>query len=445
VRPGRRAAPLIALVAGIGSAAAQEGGVGTIRGVAFDSLLRAGLPGAEVWVRGTGRTAATDAAGRFRIDSVPAGRHVLALVHPGLDSAGLHNVAAAVTVVAGDTAIVMLAVPSLATLWSRACPTPATVPPDSGILFGVVRDARTGRRLAGAPIIVTWLTLQRVGRAQVMVDTREAEVRSDSSGVYYACGVGADMRLEVRAYVPTDSTGPIQVPPRVRLVARRDLTVGDGARGAALRGAVVGLDGSPVAAARVAVEEAGTTRSGEDGGFTLADLPAGTQWLRVRAVGHVPFEQAVDLRAGDTAVARVELARAPVTLDSIAVRGVRPLALRLFEERRRLGMGYTLGEEELRRRPTVRSVFSNIPQVTVAGRSATSFSILLPAPGAARGRCTPAIWIDGLRSSPEALGAYRPEDMVGVEVYVRSVEAPGRYQPLDTDCGVVLVWTRYLQ
>ncbi len=157
-------------------------------------------------------------------------------------------------------------------MW-RTLATLAVAPPDSGILFGVVRDARTGNRIAGAAVVISWLSLQRVGRAQVMVDTREARVLSDSIGGYYACGVGADMRLEVRAHVPADSA----------------------------------------------------------------------------------------------------------------------------------------------------------------------------APGVARGYCAATIFIDGLQSSVEALGAYRTEELVGVEVYPRGSTAPGRYQRLDSECGVVLVWTKYLR
>ena len=440
----RRTLATLAFAAGVAGQAAAQGG-GTIRGLAFDSLLGAGLPGAEVWVRGTGRTATTDSVGRFRIDSVPAGRHVLALVHPDLDSAGLHSVAAAVTVGVGDTAVVTLAVPSLRTLWRRACPSPTAVPPDSGILFGVVRDARTGNRIAGAAIVISWLSLQRVGRAQVMVDTREARVLSDSIGGYYACGVGADMRLEVRAHVPADSSGLIQVLPRARPVARRDLTVGAGARGAGLRGTVSGADGRPVSQARIVVEEAGSTTSGEDGRFTLAGLPAGTQWLRARAIGYVPLERALELRDGDTTALPLVLGRAPVLLDSISVRGARPLALEQFDERRRLGLGYAQDEADLRRRPTMRSVFAGVPSVTIGGRSAFNFLILMPSPGVARGYCAASIFIDGLQSSVEALAAYHTDELVGVEVYPRGSTAPGRYQRLDSECGVVLAWTKYLR
>ncbi len=440
----RRTLAILAVAAGVGGQAAAQGG-GSIRGLAFDSLLGAGLAGAEVWVRGTGRIVTTDSTGRFRIDSVPAGRQVLALVHADLDSAGLHSVAAAVAVGVGDTALVTLAVPSLRTLWRRACPPPTTVPPDSGILFGVVRDARTGNRIAGAAIVISWLSLQRVGRAQVMVDTREARVLSDSIGGYYACGVGADMRLEVRAYVPADSSGLVQVLPRVRPVARRDLTVGAGTRGAGLRGTVAGADGRLVPQARVVVEEAGSTTSGEDGRFTLTGLPAGTQWLRVRAIGYVPLERALELRDGDTTALALVLGRAPVQLDTISVRGVRPVALQQFEERRRLGMGYAQDEADLRGRPTMRSVFAGFPSVSIGGRSHFNFVILMPAPGVARGYCAAAIFIDGLQSSAQALGAYRTDELVGVEVYPRGSTAPGRYQRLDSECGVVLVWTKYLR
>ncbi|MGH2611100.1 MAG: hypothetical protein ACRDHF_18615, partial [Tepidiformaceae bacterium] len=122
-----------------------------------------------------------------------------------------------------------------------------------------------------------------------------------------------------------------------------------------------------------------------------------------------------------------------------------PLALIQFEERRRLGMGYAQNEADLRGRPTMRSVFAAVPSVTVGGRSAFNFLILMPSPGVVRGYCSASIFIDGLQSSVEALAAYHTDELVGVEVYPRGSTAPGRYQRLDNECGVVLVWTKYLR
>src|SRR5438105_1789361 len=95
-------------------AAAQRSVAGTV----YDSLLRAPLRGADVWVRGSERHAETGADGRFRLDSVVPGRYTLLVSHPGLDSAGLFTLAVPITITAGENPV-SVATPSLATLWRR--------------------------------------------------------------------------------------------------------------------------------------------------------------------------------------------------------------------------------------------------------------------------------------------------------------------------------------
>src|SRR5438105_15365406 len=72
-------------------ASAQRGrGRATISGVIFDSLLtNRPLEFAEVELVGLGLTAFTDGAGRFRIDSVPAGHLPIPFFHHLLDSLSL--------------------------------------------------------------------------------------------------------------------------------------------------------------------------------------------------------------------------------------------------------------------------------------------------------------------------------------------------------------------
>src|SRR2546422_8593670 len=93
---------ILLLLAGVVASAASAQGV--IRGVAYDSLVGAPLVGAEVWLRGFGHHTTTDTAGSFQLDSVPAGRHVLALLAPELDSIGMYSLTAAVDLASGDTA-----------------------------------------------------------------------------------------------------------------------------------------------------------------------------------------------------------------------------------------------------------------------------------------------------------------------------------------------------
>ncbi len=441
-----RHAALIALVgaAATRSAAAQ----GVIRGVAFDSLAHAPLARAVIWLQGTTRQTVTDGAGRFHLDSVPAGRYVLVLAHPDLDSLGLYTVAAAVEV-GRDAPVVTLAVPSLAGFWRRHC---AGAPPaggDSGLVFGVVQEVETRARLAGAVVIPTWVRLLVAGPTDVRRVDHDLRVRTDSAGAYYACGVPTDVSVWVRAYARTDSTGAVQIPPGNRSVARRDLSIALApappatGRPAALRGRVTSAEGNdPLSRARVTVPDATSMLTAPDGTFLLTGLPAGTQWMRVEAIGREPAGRAVELRGGDTAAVDVVLSPRAVTLDTVRVAAPQSRALQEFEERRRTGEGYTFTEEEIQRRGSIRAVLGGIPSVIVTAGSAEQFVLRIARGGRT---CPAALYIDGRRADHTELTGYRSEDLVGLEVYVSSSSAPIRYQSVAQGCGVVLVWTKYVQ
>ncbi|SEF15403.1 carboxypeptidase regulatory-like domain-containing protein [Jiangella alba] len=81
----------------------------------------------------------------------------------------------------------------------------------------------------------------------------------------------------------------------------------------AIRGTVTsGRDGAPVADAQVAVTGTGLTTSTDAAGtYALADVPGGTYELRVSAAGHFTATAAVEVVAGQEAVADVELAPSP--------------------------------------------------------------------------------------------------------------------------------------
>ena len=436
-----------------------------VRGVVYDSLLRAPLGGAEVWLRGTERRALTDADGRFEFDSVAAGRYVLAVSHPGLDSAGFYTIASPITVTGASGATPFaIATPSLATVWRRRCGVELALQADSGIVFGVVQDVATKAHLAGAALIVSWLRLVQIDNVNVRADNQTTRASTDSIGVYYACGVATDMTLGVRAYAGTDSTGLIDVRVGARRIGRQDLTIslaapptiiGGGAaptgtpsprQPASLFGTVLS-GGKPLLGARAGVRESETTSLDPDGTFLLTGLPAGTQWVTVQSIGSQGTGQAVDLKGGETTSIIVTLTPLPVTLDPVQVTSPRSRQMAELQERRRLGMGYVRTEAELTRAKTMRGVFTSFPSVQIGrGRANADFIVLLPRPGAqGRGYCVASLFLDGFRSGYDQLSAYRPEDLAGVEVYIRPAEAPIQYQSVSTGCGVVLVWTKYVE
>jgi len=437
-------------------AALQQGGGGAIRGQVYDSLLHAPLAGADVWLRGTERRTETGSDGRFRFDAVPAGRYILAVSHPGLDSAGIFTVASPLTVATpADTARITIATPSLATLWRRRCGMELGSRPDSGMVFGVVQDAATNTLLAGAALIVSWLRLVQVDNVNVRAENRDTRAATDSVGGYYVCGVAADVTLGVRGYAGSDSTGLIDVRVGARSLARQDLTISlaPPAGGslprpmAMLRGRVLSSDGKTLFGARAGVREAASTALQPDGTFLLAALPAGTQWVTVQAIGRQGAGQPVDLKAGTTATVTMTLEPLPVLLDPLRVMAPRSRQMAEFEERRRSGLGYVRTEADLARIKTMRGVFTGIPTVQLGRARATSdFIVLLPGPSAStRAYCVASLYIDGFRSGYEQLSAYLPSDLVGVEVYVRTTQAPIQYQSVSSGCGVVLVWTKYVE
>jgi len=183
-----------------------------LRGVAYDSLAHTPLAGADVWVRGTKLRTITGSDGHFRFDTLTEGRYVLVLAHARVDSVGMEILAAAVTVETGRVATLMLATPSLRTIWSRRCSTAPAAAADSGVLMGLVTDAASGSRLAGVVL-------------EVSAPTWSLRAVTDSTGWYYACGLSSDATAQVRVYGAGASAPAFHVRPGNRAVARRDFSM----------------------------------------------------------------------------------------------------------------------------------------------------------------------------------------------------------------------------
>lgn len=471
MRRSFRAVLAVAVMAAVLVApAARAQGSGSITGTVFDSLIGAPLAGAHVWVRGIARSAVSDGHGRFRVDSLPPGSHVVAFEHADLDSIGLSSNAVRVDVAAGAVTSVVLATRSLATLRRAACGERHVGPfGDSSFVFGSVRDAETGVRLAGAVVFAGWSVISRTGDGGLVAAPQTVVARSDSVGTYYLCGVPADAPLTLLARADSFASGGVDARVGPRQLQRRDLAVSreplralaGGPRSTAaladagaatvvrrglavLRGTVADERGQPRAGATVTVDDAPVTAtSDERGRFVLPGLPSGTRMVTARVVGYTAARHVVELRNRDTVTVTLQL-RSITMLDTIQVVASARIA-RLHAEidrRRSLHGGSVLLEEEIARRGNTRSLFFGMPNVMTFGTHSVQYQLVIQRTGARW--CEPAIFIDGNRASLPELQAYQNHHLVAIEVYPRSTGEIDRFAAPD-GCGVVLVWTKLLR
>ena len=70
------------------SAPTSGSGFSALQGFVIDSIHGEPLTNASVIIEGTGRSSITDKNGHYRIDSIPAGKHKVLVLHPLLDTSG---------------------------------------------------------------------------------------------------------------------------------------------------------------------------------------------------------------------------------------------------------------------------------------------------------------------------------------------------------------------
>ena len=426
-------------------ALAQRGPL-PLRGMVFDSLRGQPMRDAFVSIAGRAAVTTTDARGRFQFDSVEPGPHEIMAQHPILDSIGLSGLSAHATV-SESTNEVRLAVPSFATLWRAACGN-GGAPKDKGIVYGTIRDAAQGTPVANAVVDIVWSDIF-LDRTRHLHERRShIETRSNAVGGYAACGVSLDLGLAIHAAVDKRETGRIELPALTGRVQRRDLVLGavltnDASETGTVGGAAIDPSGQPLADARVIIDSLPEVRTGDDGTFTVPRVPTGTRQLRVLSVGSAITVVPVDVTPGGTANVIVTVPKivglAP--LETRAERNVRLFAAE-FEERRRRGFGYVRDSTEVGRYDEFLNVLRSIPSVNVQYRAR---NLSLTVPNGVGGSCTPRVLIDGGEAAIGHLIDLLPREVAAVEVYVRDAHIPARFAKvgLQSQCGMVLVWTKY--
>ena len=219
-------------------------------------------------------------------------------------------------------------------------------------------------------------------------------------------------------------TGPpleIQLNQRSVAVLRLSLDLTDSASRAAtgtlpehgsaqLKGRVTREDASPVAEAQVLVVGLpGATRSTASGAFELADLPAGTYTLEVRAIGFQRRRRLIDLRPGRVTEVSLALQSRAAELPEIKVVGKPARGVAEFDEHRTKGMGgYFMDQDQIEKRNAVRTedLFRTVPGLRVLPLNGFDSQIVSSRGVGFNGACSPDFYVDGvwIAMDPETTG-----------------------------------------
>lgn len=433
------AASLAALALSIASTApAQAPSWLTVRGVVFDSLRGVPLSGAFVTVPGVGRSATSDARGRFVVDSLAPGTYTFAMQHDVLDSIGLGSIASRVSIRGADDEVT-IAVPSFASLWRRWCQ--GSAPKDTGLVHGTVRDA-AGRPLSHAVIEVSWTDYSSNGRS---IDRRGklGRVTADTNGTFALCGIPTNTAFMIHAARDSATSGTLDLVLGDLRVIRRDLRAAGPSQGVGTIAGLVTQAGQPFAGARVAVASQTEQRTGRDGKFMLRDVPAGTRQVEIFAVGMSPAAIAVDVAANDTAIVTYDLQKV-VALPGVKVEeaSVRRRVFADIDERRREGLGQFRDSSDINRLPSLSAAVAGMTGVRVSSKSGHVDHVYLPSGSR---ECEAMYLLDGLPAESSEVAELTSDKVVAIEVYERASSIPStiasklRRRPT---CGVAAFWTR---
>jgi hypothetical protein len=453
----------LALLLATQLAAAQQ--TARIEGVLTDSTHNKPLSDATVFITRVEpaqpeflRTLVTDRDGRYRLDSLAAGRYSVWFSHPALDSLDLAVALHEITLAAGQHGRADFAIPSGATLRQGACPG-VQFPPRTGAVIGTVINAETDKPLAGASVVVGWTDIA-VDRTTLRATTTErtGSVRVDSAGVYRLCGVptGSVLVLQVQSdgragsalqTDVSDSVGIKRLDLSFSAKASRVLAIAAPSADTAttelltgtaiMTGTVRNSAGTPLAEVTLrVVDAAGSARSDSLGRFTLNGLPAGSQVLEARRLGYFIGRQPVGLHNGRTIDVQLRLDRI-VSLDSIRVVAQRN-KYREFEQNKHSAFGRFFTADQIAERHAFETseLFYMIPGFRVVGSGFDARVASGRVSGLGR-PCLPNVVIDNMQH--QEINLIRPSDIGAMEVYS---DATGGPVGANRGCGAIVIWTK---
>ncbi len=410
-----------------------------------------------------------DAKGRYHIDSIPAGRYLVRITSPLLDSLDLAVPEREVTLAPGETTRLDYALPHGVALRDAVCPG-LTLGRGKAVLAGHATDADTDLPLPNAEVVVGWSELV-VDRSTMATSTLQhaASVKTGARGEYRLCGVPTSTLLvvqlqhdalagtAVRTMVSDDEGAVVR---DLSLSARSALQLAaldsleriaqkvgvDSITGellqvgtASVTGIVRGAAGAPLAGAQVRVQDARASATTDSTGrYFLGALPEGTQILLVRQLGYALAELPVELRSGRSTAREVQLVRA-ATLDTIVVSEYRT-RYREFEFNR--GMYIITGDfltagMIARRKPVPETgdLVDRMPGFHVVGHGAVA-KVFTKRALERNSRCEANVVVDGVEQM--GVNDVPPAYVQGIETYVTPPKPPIYHRG---GCGLVVIWT----
>ncbi len=445
----------LAFVCATALAAQQPAPAGTTAvavGVVFDSLRGRPLAGARIRVDSSEQVTVADGEGRFRIEGIAPGGHVISVEHPLLDTLGLALRSPNYAFMAGGTVGLELVIPGQETFVQYVC-SAAWRNRGPGVMMGRVRDADSGVPAVGARVSLVWYEVEVTNAVRRAPRVRETPVAPD--GTYRICGLPAQLDGKVQVLRGAQSSGEIPVNFGSDLVYLRSMglagqvvradSTGAPALGIArVTGRDVNNAGKPLPGARVQLEgstRVATTRA--NGDFSLDSLPAGTQSIAVRLLGYAPVEQAVDLVSSRPTSVTIKMTEFVPVLEAVRVTAARERGLESvgFTRRRRTGQGYYMDDRDinenssnfsdvLRAAPGLRVVPSGMNRQVVTATRSTNGCVV--------------VWVDGTMwqsLEPGDIDDFvRPNELAAIEVYSPST-TPAEFQSKGGSCTTVVAWT----
>ncbi|HEV7991775.1 MAG TPA: carboxypeptidase-like regulatory domain-containing protein [Gemmatimonadaceae bacterium] len=457
---------------------AQQSRVGRLEGNVEEKIATRAVSAASVSLvslesdKSVTFNARPDGFGHYALDSLPAGRYLIQVSSPTLDSLEVALAPKEVKIGAGETAHLDLALPFGTSLRDVVC-TGLTLGLEKAVVAGRATDADTDKPLVGADVVAAWTEVAIDKKTlKSSAQKRVTMVKSGPEGEYRMCGVptGRFLSLQLQHSGRASSAVRVSVSPEEGVVVRdlsmspssspsiaaldsldlaaaADTTVATRAElqlvgTASLTGSVRGAEGLPVAGVRVRVRDARASDLTDTGGrFVINNLPSGTQILLVQQLGYAATEVPVELRAGATVTRDLQLSRV-VSLDSIRVVAKRPQFAE-FEDRRAHSAGRfmtatQIAAYKLTSTPKLIQVLGGFTvQGTGNDAKLISTQAYIENPNCVSTGAN--VIIDGRDGT--LVNALAPVQIGGLEVYTSASLAPAKYADRAT-CGLIIMWTK---